>query len=127
MTFVDVKILLVALMTPFLVALLFVYGIHNRNKKLRMLSDEKMYGKILSNFSAINFRVKTLLCVVISFAYSLLMIGDKKMSNFMLKISTSRNLMKFLIVALIVEQLISTRKYYKNTILMKNPTSFENI
>jgi hypothetical protein len=89
-----------------------------------------MYGKILSNFSAINFGVKALLCAIASHIYSLLLVGDKRINMLTLKISTSRNLTKLLIVMLIVEQLISTRrhdrkeKHYPNE---KNPTFFENI
>jgi hypothetical protein len=49
------------------------------------------------------------------------------MSNFITKISTGGNLMNFLIFALIVEQLISTRKYSQNIIRTKKSTSFGNI
>ncbi|MDR1457564.1 MAG: hypothetical protein LBI47_01800 [Puniceicoccales bacterium] len=116
MIFTGIKVFLVVLMAPFCVALLFVYGIRNGNKKLKILSDEKMYGRILSNFNGINFKIKTLLCVAIACVYSLLLVGvgGKKIGNFMLKISTGRNLTKFLIILLIVEQLISTRKHASN-------------
>ncbi|MDR1173647.1 MAG: hypothetical protein LBK24_02535, partial [Puniceicoccales bacterium] len=71
-----IKVFLVIAMAPFCVALLFIYGIGRRNKKLKILSDEKMFGKVLSNFNGINFGIKTLLCVVISCIYSLLLVGD---------------------------------------------------
>ncbi|MDR2776883.1 MAG: hypothetical protein LBB17_02475 [Puniceicoccales bacterium] len=114
MVFADIKVFLAALMAPFCVALLFIYSLYHRNKKLKILSDEKMQGKILSNFSGVNFKIKVLLCVVISCIYSLLLVGDRKTGNFMLKISTSRDLTKFLIILLIVEQLVSARKHAKN-------------
>ncbi|MDR2603680.1 MAG: hypothetical protein LBC11_03970 [Puniceicoccales bacterium] len=114
MIFVGIKVFLAILMAPFCVALLFVYGIRNGNRKLKILFDEKMYGRVLSNFNGINFRIKTLLCVIIACVYSFLLVGDRKIGNFMLKISTSRDLTKFLIILLIVEQLISTRKHAKN-------------
>ncbi|MDR1528353.1 MAG: hypothetical protein LBS22_02090 [Puniceicoccales bacterium] len=114
MIFADIKVFLVLSVAPFCVALLFVYGIGRRNKKLKILSNEKMHGRILSNFNAINFKIKTLLCVVISCIYSLLLVGDGKIGNFMLKISTSRDLAKFLIILLIVEQFVSTRKHARN-------------
>ncbi|MDR2628526.1 MAG: hypothetical protein LBC30_00815 [Puniceicoccales bacterium] len=114
MVFADIKVLLVALMVPFCVALLFVYSLYHRDKKLKILSDEKMHDKILSNFNGVNFKIKVLLCMVISCIYSLLLVGDRKTGNFMLKISTNRDLIKFLIILLIVEQLVSTRKHAKN-------------
>ncbi|MDR2432592.1 MAG: hypothetical protein LBD34_02450 [Puniceicoccales bacterium] len=114
MIFAAIKVLLVSLMAPFCVALLFIYGIRNGKRKLKILSDEKTCGRILSNFNGINFRIKTLLCVVIACVYSFLLMGDRKIGNLMLKISTSRNLTKLLIILLIVEQLISTRKHDRN-------------
>ncbi|MDR0693305.1 MAG: hypothetical protein LBF49_01900 [Puniceicoccales bacterium] len=114
MIFAGIKVFLIVLTAPFCVALLFVHGIRNGNKKLKILSDEKMRGRILSNFNGINFRIKTLLCVVIACVYSLLLVGDRKMGSFVLKISTSRGLTKFLIILLIFEQLVSTRKHARN-------------
>ncbi|MDR0742406.1 MAG: hypothetical protein LBE98_03010 [Puniceicoccales bacterium] len=114
MIFAGIKVFLVIVMVPFCVGLLFAYSLFHRNKKLKVLSDENMHGKILSNFNGVNFRIKILLCVVISCVYSFLLVGDRKIGNFMLKISTGRNLTKFLIILLIVEQLVSTRKHAKS-------------
>jgi hypothetical protein len=113
MVFAGIKVFLVVLIAPILVMLLFVYGLCKRNGKLKALSDEKMVSRILSNFNISNFKIKILLCMFISYTYSLLLAGDRKTGNFMFKISTSRDLTKFLIILLIVEQLIATRGHAK--------------
>jgi len=110
MTLPPIKNFPIVLLIPLLMVLLVIYGTYTRNRKLKNLLDKKMYREVLSNFSVLKARIKIFLCLVVPCIYSLLLIGDRKGNVLMLSINSSRYLMKLLIIILLVEQLISTRK-----------------
>jgi hypothetical protein len=97
------------------VASLFVLAIlllstYNRRKMLGILADKAMGPHVLSNFSAIKYRIKVFICVLVPAIHALILARIRIFDGSSKKIDANQHLLTFLIVLLVVEQLLHTRR-----------------